>query len=326
MDNQADGMICCTPSRLVPADVRTATLLSDRGQHPIEQVALPGGAFLMGDANSDGYSADGERPVHEVRISPFSIDATSVTNDAFGRFVDATGYRTEAENFGYSAVFYLALQADGKDILGRPPQTPWWLGVAGADWRRPNGRQSSIDGLGDHPVVHVSWNDAQAYCRWAGRRLPTEAQWEYAARGNLAGKRYPWGDELLDADGRWRCNIWQGVFPTVNDATDGWLATAAVRSYAANGLGLWQTIGNVWEWCEDWFDPSYYACSPTENPAGPAVGSRRCMRGGSYLCHPSYCNRYRNAARSSNTPDSSASNIGFRTVADDDQNVSHSAG
>jgi formylglycine-generating enzyme required for sulfatase activity len=281
----------------------------------VEQVALPGGRFLMGDSKGDGYPGDGERPVHPVSILPFSIDATSVTNDDFARFVEATGYRTEAETFGYSAVFHLALQADEDDILGQPPQTLWWFGVAGSDWRRPNGRKSNIEGLGDHPVVHVSWNDAQAYCRWAGRRLLTEAEWEYAARGGLAGKRYPWGDDLLSPDGTHRCNIWQGTFPTTNDGADGWLATAPVRSYAANGYGLWQMIGNVWEWCTDWYDPSYYARSPEGDPTGPETGSVKCLRGGSYLCHASYCNRYRNAARSSNTPDSSASNISFRTAA-----------
>jgi len=315
MDHQTDGKSCCTPSRPATAAARSNAAASGGGVHLVEQVALPGGVFVMGDANGDGNPGDGERPLHEVRISPFAIDATSVTNDDFARFADATGYRTEAEAFGYSAVFHLALQADDQDILGRPPQTPWWLGVSGADWRRPNGRNSSIDGLGDHPVVHVSWNDAQAYCRWAGRRLPTEAEWEYAARGGLAGTRYPWGDALLDDQSAFRCNIWQGVFPTVNDGTDGWLTTAPVRTYAPNGFGLWQTIGNVWEWCDDWFDPNYYGRSPRENPAGPREGSQRCMRGGSYLCHPSYCNRYRNAARASNTPDSSAGNIGFRTVA-----------
>ncbi|MBN9077267.1 MAG: sulfatase modifying factor 1 (C-alpha-formyglycine- generating enzyme 1) [Rhizobiales bacterium 65-79] len=313
--NPRDGS-CCIPSR--PAALPGNRAEDHRGvggTHLIEQVALPGGRFLMGDTMGDGYPGDGERPVHPVSVSPFTIDATSVTNDDFARFVEATGYRTEAEIFGYSAVFHLALQADENDILGQPPRTPWWLGVAEADWRRPNGRKSSIEGLGDHPVVHVSWNDAQAYCRWAGRRLPTEAEWEYAARGGLAGKRHPWGDDLLGGEGEHRCNIWQGTFPTVNDGADGWLATAPVRSYAPNGYGLWQMIGNVWEWCADWYDPCYYARSPEENPTGPEIGSVRCLRGGSYLCHVSYCNRYRNAARSSNTPDSSAANIGFRTVA-----------
>lgn len=307
---------CCTPARDGPAAAEPEIVVPEgAGRHSCPQMELAGGSFLMGDSSGDGNAADGERPLHEVRLAPFSIDATSVTNDDFARFAAATFYRTEAERFGFSAVFYMALQADPKDIMGRPPATPWWLGVNGADWRHPNGRFSSIEGWGDHPVVHVSWNDAQAYCRWAGRRLPTEAEWEFAARGGLAGKRYPWGNKLLGKGGAWRCNIWQGKFPTHNDAEDGWLTTAPVRSYEPNGFGLWQMVGNVWEWCADWFDPAYYANSPAEGPAGPAFGLQRSMRGGSYLCHASYCNRYRNAARSSNTPDSSAGNIGFRTVA-----------
>jgi formylglycine-generating enzyme required for sulfatase activity len=268
----------------------------------------------MGDGFGDGRQSDGERVVHTVAVDAFSIDVTSVTNDAFARFVDATGYRTEAESFGYSAVFHLALSADREDIIGQPPATPWWLGVKGADWCHPRGRRSDLDGLADHPVVHVSWNDAQAYCAWAGRRLPSEAEWELASRGGLPGTRFPWGDELLDEHGQWLCNIWQGTFPTVNTEEDGWLTTAPVRSYQPNGYGLWQTVGNVWEWCADWFDAEYYSHSPKINPAGPATGLTRVTRGGSFLCHDSYCNRYRNSARSSNTPDSSTANAGFRTV------------
>jgi formylglycine-generating enzyme required for sulfatase activity len=306
---------CCVPSRSAAIPTRpTGSRQGARGTHLVEQAEIPGGSFLMGDALGDGYRADGERPVHRVKLSPFSIDTTCVTNADFSRFVDATGYRTEAEVFGYSAVFHLAVQADDGDILGRPPQTPWWLGVAGAHWRCPNGRNSDIKLLGDHPVVHVSWNDAQAYCQWAGRRLLTEAEWEFAARGGLAGKRYPWGDDLLGEGGEYRCNIWQGKFPTLNQGSDGWFATAPVRSFSAHGYGLWQMVGNVWEWCGDWFDPSYYIRSPEDDPLGPETGSMKCLRGGSYLCHASYCNRYRNAARSSNTSDSSASNIGFRTA------------
>ena len=268
----------------------------------------------MGDSRGDRNRGDGEVPVHAVQVRGFSIDATTVTNADFARFVDATGYRTDAEEFGYSAVFHLALAAPESHIVGIPAQTPWWRGVSGADWRHPGGSLSDLDGLSDHPVVHVSWNDAIAYCAWAGRRLPTEAEWEYAARGGIDGARYPWGDDDVDAGG-WRANIFQGSFPDENTIDDGWLTTAPVRSYAPNGYGLWQPVGNVWEWCSDFFDPRYYDGPPSTDPTGPAAGSSRVLRGGSYLCHASYCNRYRNSARSHNTPDSSMGNAGFRTVA-----------
>lgn len=312
---------CCAPAAAGPSTSpnspsarATVPATAGSGVHHIEQVDIPAGTFAMGDSSGDGWPADGETTVHTVELARFTIDATTVTNDDFARFVDATGYRTEAETFGYSAVFHLALAADRSDIVGRPPNVPWWLGVKGADWRHPGGRHSDIDGLGDHPVVHVSWNDTQAYCTWANRRLPTEAEWEYASRGGLPGARYPWGDQLLDDDGNWQCNIWQGTFPTVNTLDDGWLTTAPVRTYRPNGYGLWQTVGNVWEWCADWFDPACYPTSPRRNPTGPASGTARVTRGGSFLCHDSYCNRYRNSARSSNTPDSSTANTGFRTV------------
>lgn len=262
-------------------------------------------------------AGDGETPVHAVVVGGFEIDTTSVTNADWAAFVEATGHITEAESFGYSAVFHLALAADVEDVISRAPRTPWWLGVRGADWRHPGGRRSSVAGLEDHPVVHVSWNDALAYCDWAARSLPSEAEWEIASRGGIEGARYPWGDELpaRDGAGQWPCNIWQGTFPETNTCADGWPATAPVRSYEPNGYGVWQSVGNVWEWCADWFDPGYYARSPHRDPRGPESGQARVLRGGSYLCHDSYCNRYRNAARSSNTPDSSMGNAGFRTVA-----------
>jgi formylglycine-generating enzyme required for sulfatase activity len=278
-------------------------------------VALPAGTFAMGDAFDEGYPCDGETPVHEVSVAAFSMDATAVTNASFGAFVAATSYVTEAERFGVSAVFELQVQASPSDILNRVPGAPWWLAVRCADWRHPYGPESSLDGLADHPVVHVSWADADAYCRWAGRRLPTEAEWEYAARGGLAGRRFAWGDELL-LDGRWPCNIWQGQFPTLNTAEDGFVGTAPVQAYPANGFGLFELAGNVWEWCADWFSPGYYAESASGDPRGPTSGTRRVLRGGSFLCHDSYCHRYRVAARSSNTPDSSASNTGFRCAND----------
>ncbi|PWH06986.1 sulfatase modifying factor 1 (C-alpha-formyglycine- generating enzyme 1) [Brachybacterium endophyticum] len=288
---------------------------------------MPSGTFTMGDSSGDRNRADGEVPRHLVAMSAFDIDATTVTNAEFARFVDATGHRTEAEVFGYSAVFHLAIAAADADIMGPASGTPWWAGVQGADWRHPGGRRSDLDGLEDHPVVHVSWNDAQAYCTWAGRRLPTEAQWEYAARGGLEGATYPWGDEQPDAGGDaarggWRANIWQGDFPRTNTLEDGFLTTAPARSFAANGYGVFQCVGNVWEWCEDVFHPAAYrrpGAARTESgavldPVGPEEGETRVLRGGSYLCHHSYCNRYRNSARSRNTPDSSMGNAGFRTV------------
>lgn len=268
----------------------------------------------MGDAFDEGYPGDGETPVHHVRLSAFSIDVHCVTNAQFGRFVADTGYRTEAEKYGTSAVFHLLVQADAADVPGNAAGAPWWHVVRGADWAHPHGRESSWTDLADHPVVHVSHRDARAYCAWAGRRLPTEAEWEYAARGGLEGGRYAWGDELT-VDGEHRANLWQGRFPAVNTREDGYLATNPVGAFPANGYGLYDTAGNVWEWCADYFSPYYYRRSATEDPPGPKMGMGRVMRGGSYLCHDSYCNRYRVAARTANTAESSSGNCGFRTVA-----------
>lgn len=308
---------CGAPARStflsIPSTRETGPVRPSDPVHAIEQVRIPGGAFRMGDSSGDANVGDGETPVHEVELSPFAIDATAVTNEAFAAFVAASGYVTEAETFGFSAVFHLAVAAPEEDLLGRPAQTPWWVGVRGADWRHPGGRDSDISDLDDHPVVHVSHTDALAYCAWARRALPTEAQWEYAARGGRQSEKYPWGAAEPGTDG-WPVNIWQGDFPGVNTRLDGYLTTAPVRTFAPNGYGLWQPVGNVWEWCADWFDPGYYAVSPRVDPAGPTAGEARVLRGGSYLCHDSYCNRYRNSARSQNTADSSMGNAGFRTV------------
>lgn len=268
----------------------------------------------MGDSFNEGYATDGETPAHPVTIDGFNMDATTVTVAAFARFIEATAYLTDAERFGSSAVFHLEVKAQRTIPPGAQalPGMPWWIDIPGCTWKAPVGPGSQAHP--DHPAVHISWNDAQAYCRWAGRQLPTEAQWEYAARGGLAGRRYPWGDELLP-NGEHRCNIFQGRFPVENTIDDGYLATAPAQTFQPNGYGLYQMAGNVWEWCADWFSPKYYAHSPATNPQGPTTGDNRVMRGGSYLCHDSYCNRYRVAARSQNTPDSSSSNCGFRTVA-----------
>jgi formylglycine-generating enzyme required for sulfatase activity len=253
----------------------------------------------MGCDRGEGHPADAEGPARETTVEAFAIAPCTVTNREFAAFVAATGHVTDAERHGWSFVYGgFVVEAALGDVRGQAAGAPWWLGVNGATWSRPFGPGSTLDGLEEHPVVHVSWNDAAAYCSWVGGRLPAEAEWEYAARGGLDRKRYPWGDELRP-DGEWRCNIWQGDFPRENTCEDGWGGTAPVRTYEPNGFGLYQTVGNVWEWCADAFGPT-------------GLEGARSIRGGSYMCHDSYCNRYRVAARSANTPDSSGGNMGFR--------------
>ena len=277
-----------------------------------EMIRLDGGAFRMGTDDPEGFSADGEGPVREVVVRPFWIDAEAVTNERFTAFVEATGYRTEAERFGWSFVFHGFVPPKRRRAARPHPGVPWWLAVKGACWKWPEGRGSHVGRRGDHPVVHVSWRDAAAYARWAGKRLPTEAEWEFAARGGLDQRRYPWGDDLTPG-GEHRCNIWQGRFPDENTAADGFRGTCPVRTFPPNGFGLYEAAGNVWEWCADWFTVDR-AALPAVDPQGPPDGTERVIRGGSYLCHRSYCNRYRVGARSRNTPDSSTGNLGFRCV------------
>ncbi|MEU0932541.1 formylglycine-generating enzyme family protein [Embleya sp. NPDC005971] len=274
---------------------------------------LPGGEFLMGTDDAEGFPSDGEGPIRPVHVDPFAIDVYAVSNARFADFVAATGYLTDAERIGWSYVFAAFLPGSLRRGAPRPERTPWWCGVAGARWDQPEGPGSGVDERRDHPVVHITWNDADAYCRWAGKRLPSEAEWEYAARGGLVQRRYPWGDER-EPDGVYMCNIWRGNFPAKNTAEDGYRGTAPVDAFPPNAYGLYNMAGNVWEWCADWWSPRHLG--PSDNPRGPQTGHDKVMRGGSYLCHDSYCNRYRLAARTANTPDSSSANAGFRCARD----------
>ncbi|WP_145408208.1 formylglycine-generating enzyme family protein [Paenibacillus xylanexedens] len=280
-----------------------------------QSVRLGGTVFRMGTDTLDGFATDGEGPSREVYVKPFYIDKMAVTNEQFSAFVSETGYITEAERYGWSFVFHLFVSDHQKPYLEYPAHTPWWLAVPGASWNSPEGQDSTIDDRLNHPVVQVSWHDAQAYSRWAGKRLPTEAEWELAARGGLSSKKYPWGD-VLQPEGENRCNIWHGQFPHVHTAPDGYRGTCPVDAYPPNGYGLYNSIGNVWEWCADVFNPNYHLSGISHDPQGDPSGRTRTMKGGSYLCHDSYCNRYRVAARTSNTPDSSTGHIGFRCAAD----------
>lgn len=281
-------------------------------------VMIPGGSFRMGTDSDVGFPEDGEGPARDVHVDQYLIDAHAVTNAEFYQFVRATDYTTDAERYGWSYVFEDFVMDDDADVRrGVARDVRWWVAVDGANWLHPFGPGSSIEDRLDHPVVHVSYNDALAYCAWAGKRLPTEAEWEKAARGGLSGKRFPWGDELTPG-GEHRCNIWQGEFPDHNSAEDGYRFTAPVDAFEPNEYGLYNVAGNVWEWSADWFSADYHTTDAysLRNPTGPLEGETRVTRGGSHLCHRSWCNRYRVAARSQNTPMSSTSNIGFRTVVD----------
>lgn len=282
-------------------------------------VRLPAGTFRMGGADPDAFLADGEGPVRTVTLSAYAIDPHAVSNADFARFVKDTGYVTDAERYGWSYVFHTHVPPDAKVLDGAVPGAWWWRPVAGAYWRRPFGAGSEVADRQRHPVVHVSWYDAVAYAAWAGKLLPTEAQWERAARGGLDQARFPWGDELTPR-GHHRCNIWQGEFPHRDTGRDGHVGTAPVDAFKPNGLGLYNVAGNVWEWCADSWSTDWHAAERPEtrvDPTGPPDGPARVIRGGSFLCHESYCNRYRVAARTFNTPDSSTGHIGFRCVAGD---------
>jgi sulfatase modifying factor 1 len=302
---------CCVPSADRPGPSRISDV--GAGARSSTLVDLEPGSFVMGDESVWAYPGDGEGPAHEVSLAGFAIDRYAVTNLAFASFVEATGYVSDAERSGWSFVFVGFLPEDFPDtraVIG----AEWWRQVFGADWRHPNGPQSTIEDRLEHPVVHVSWHDAQAYCAWSGARLPTEAEWEYAARAGTHSP-FPWGDEL-EPGGEHRMNVFQGHFPSGNTCADGFAGTAPVDAFSPNDFGLYNMTGNVWEWCADWYDAGYYAHSPQYEPRGPGVGTHRVMRGGSYLCHRSYCRRYRVSARLGSEPGSSTGNLGFRVAAD----------
>ncbi|XP_053285182.1 formylglycine-generating enzyme [Pleuronectes platessa] len=280
-------------------------------------VLISGGEFLMG-TDDPGIPADGESPPRRVNLDSFYMEIQEVTSRQFESFVGATGYVTEAEKFGDSFVFEGVLSETLKNqITQAVAAAPWWLPVKGASWRHPEGPDSNITDRLDHPVLHVSWADACAYCSWANRRLPTEAEWEYACRSGLKDRLYPWGNKLTPK-GKHYANLWQGDFPNHNSGEDGYITTSPVMSFPANGFGLYDMVGNAWEWTSDWWTV-HHTTDEQHNPKGPPSGSDKVKKGGSYMCHKSYCYRYRCAARSQNTPDSSASNLGFRCVSEERQ-------
>ena len=304
------GSGCCSPAGTLTVENRSehisqATALKTAIRDYSRMVKIPAGPFLMGTNNAMAYPADGEGPQRSVEVDEYWIDETAVTNLDFSKFVEATNYKTEAELLGWSFVpANLISELDEKHLMGKSSNTPWWVGVNGADWRHPQGPSSSIAELLDHPVVHISWDDANAFAQWNGKRLPTEAEWEKAARGGREGSLYSWGDELT-LDNEFHCNIWQGEFPDFNSGDDGYIATAPVYAFAANGYGLYNVCGNVWEWCLDWWSDN-----------SQLSGESKVIKGGSYLCHDSYCNRYRLSARTSQPKNGFTAHIGFRCVAD----------
>ena len=320
MDIPAQGSCCSMPTAESPATDWLAHALAVtpapaavQAELAARLVPIPGGFFEMGTRKST-YPDDLDSPRRRVQVAPFRIGAHSVTNADDARFIAATGYRTLAEVEGWSYVFHLLVD-DPRRFPLSPVGLPWGLRVDGACWHAPEGPGSTWETRADHPVVHVGWYDALAYARWAGLRLPTEAEWERAARGGLVNRKFPWGD-AFQPGGRHAMNTFQGRFPDHNSAEDGFVGTAPVDAYAPNGYGLYNMTGNVWEWVQDWFGPRPPAAQVDRNPTGPAQGRLKVQRGGSYLCHVSYCDRYHVHSRTRNDPESSTGNAGFRVAGD----------
>lgn len=343
IENKNDSTATCmmVPSRFGSAAIDSSLQFS--GDTSVTgMVFIKGGTFMMGGDNNQ--ASPDEFPKHKVKVDDFWIDATEVTNAQFQKFVDATHYITTAEK-----------KPDWEEMKTTlPPGTPkppdsllvaaslvfrqtsgpvnlndygqWWGWVKGADWKHPEGPNSSIEGKENHPVVQVSWYDAMAYCKWAGKRLPTEAEWEFAARGGLENNIYPWGNESINV-GKAKANSWGGKFPYYNDKKDNYISSAPVKSFLPNGYGLYDMAGNVWEWCSDWYDANYYKTfenTTAINPQGSAKSydpedtytPKRSLRGGSFLCNDSYCSGYRVARRMKSSPDTGLEHTGFRCVKD----------
>jgi formylglycine-generating enzyme required for sulfatase activity len=276
-------------------------------------IQIPGGASLVGTGRFE-IPDDGENPLRRSVVKPFKIGATTVTNAEFKVFIEDTGYITEAERFGWSFVFW-AQVPEAVGPTRAVAEAQWWRRVDGANWRDINGPGTGSGAWHpDHPVVHVSWNDARAYAAWAGGRLPTEAEWEHAARGGLGDVRFPWGDKEPDDTDFLPCNVWQGTFPRENTIADGYATTAPAKSFEPNGYGLYNMVGNVWEWTSEPFKIPSLKKRVRERLA--KMKGYKLTKGGSFLCHRSYCYRYRIAARSGTSPDSTTTHQGFRVVWD----------
>ena len=299
---------CCCPSKKSKSAL---SLVKQSRGFKIEgnTVIIPEGTALVG-TNSPLLTKDMEGPLRRKKVKKFACEKGCVTNAEFSKFVEETGYKTEAEYLGWSFVFFTEIPRHiglTQGVLG----TEWWRRVDGANWRLPNGPYTEPGEL-DHPVVQVSWNDAKAYAGWAGGRLPTETEWEHAARGGLQDVKYPWGDRDPNDTNFFPCNIWQGQFPQENMCKDGYGTTAPSISFGSNGYGLFNMVGNVWEWTRDPF--KIRSVSPRSHKTNFSDGPRKVLKGGSFLCHASYCTRYRIAARTGNTSDSSSTHTGFRVI------------
>lgn len=352
---KVDGAISCTSNGLTPADsalyaqgggieFKKSVINTDKGAHPAVagMVWIPGGTFSMGGVNPAGMQDGGHetmndaRPVHQVYVDGFYMDATEVTNKAFAAFVKATGYITVAERKPAREEFPDAPEENlvAGSVVFTPAETAdldnhyqWWSYVRGANWKHPLGPSSDLTGKENYPVVHISWEDAAAYAKWAGKRLPTEAEWEFAARGGKTGELYTWGNQFKP-EGKWMANIYQGKFPQHDEGKDGFSGIAPVSQFSPNTYGLYDMAGNVWEWCSDWYRPDYYeklsASGLAKNPHGPDDAydpmepgeKKKVQRGGSFLCTDQYCTRYMVGTRGKGEYRSSSNHIGFRCVKD----------